>query len=114
MMQDFVGFATGLVHDAIPGEVKSVLRRSLADTVLVAAAGSTMEMSGIAREFASGHWLFVADAGRARMLFDGREVLPAGTAFAGATSIDSIDAHDGNSRVKGHAGLALFPGLVDH
>jgi len=114
MMQNFIGFATGLVPDAIPGEVKTVLRRSFADTAMVAAAGSTTEMSGIAREFASRHWLSAAEAGRARMLFDGREVSPAGAAFAGATSIDSIDAHDGNSRVKGHAGLALFPGLVDH
>ena len=46
------------------------------------------------------------------MLFDGRDVSPAGAAFAGAFTIDSIDAHDGNSRVKGHAGSALFPGLL--
>lgn len=112
MRQDFVGFATGLDADAIPGEVKTVLRRSFADTMMVAAAGSTTEMSGIAREFASRHWLSAAEAGNARMLFDGRAVSPAGAAFAGAVTIDSIDAHDGNSRVKGHAGSALFPGLL--
>jgi 2-methylcitrate dehydratase PrpD len=112
MGQDFVGFVTGLTPDAIPGEVKAVLRRSFADTMMVAAAGSTTEMSGIARDFASRHWLSAAEAGSARIMFDGREVAPAGAAFAGAFTIDSIDAHDGNSRVKGHAGSALFPGLL--
>lgn len=112
MGQDFIGFVTGLDADAIPDEVKAVLRRSFADTMMVAAAGMTTEMSGIARAFASRHWLSAAEAGRARMLFDGREVSPAGAAFAGAFTIDSIDAHDGNSRVKGHAGSALFPGLL--
>ncbi len=112
MGQGFVDFVTGLGADAIPGEVKTVLRRGFADTMMVAAAGTTTEMSGIAREFACRHWLSAASAGSARMLFDGREVSPAGAAFAGAFTIDSIDAHDGNSRVKGHAGSALFPGLL--
>jgi 2-methylcitrate dehydratase PrpD len=112
MGQDFIGFVTGLAADAIPGEVKAVLRRSFADTMMVAAAGSTTEMSKIAREFACGHWLSAPAAGRARMLFDGREAAAAGAAFAGAFTIDSIDGHDGNSRVKGHAGSALVPGLL--
>jgi 2-methylcitrate dehydratase PrpD len=112
MGRDFIGFVTGLAADAIPGEVKAVLRRSFADTMMVAAAGSTTEMSGIAREFACGHWLSAPAVGRARMLFDGREAAAAGAAFAGAFTIDSIDGHDGNSRVKGHAGSALFPGLL--
>ena len=112
MGQDFVGFVTGLAPDAIPGEVKAVLRRSFADTMMVAAAGSTTKMSGIVREFACGHWLSSPEAGQARILFDGRKAAPAGAAFAGAFTIDSIDAHDGNSRVKGHAGSALFPGLL--
>jgi 2-methylcitrate dehydratase PrpD len=112
MGQGFIDFVTGLGADAIPGEVKTVLRRGFADTMMVAAAGTTTEMSGIAREFACRHWLSAASAGSARMLFDGREVSPAGAAFAGAFTIDSIDAHDGNSRVKGHAGSALFPGLL--
>lgn len=112
MGTDFIGFVTGLDAGAIPGEVKAVLRRSFADTMMVAAAGSTTEMSAIAREFAGRHWLSAPAAGQARMLFDGRHVAPAGAAFAGAVTIDSIDAHDGNSRVKGHAGSALFPGLL--
>ena len=64
MGQDFIGFVTGLAADAIPDEVKAVLRRSFADTMMVAAAGMTTEMSGIAREFASRHWLSAADGGQ--------------------------------------------------
>ena len=32
--------------------------------------------------------------------------------MAGAFTIDSIDAHDGYSAVKGHAGSAVFPGVI--
>jgi len=45
-------------------------------------------------------------------MFDGTAVSPAGAAFAGAFGIDAIDAHDGHSPVKGHAGSGVFPALV--
>src|SRR6202043_2989572 len=47
-----------------------------------------------------------------RMLFDGRRASPAGAAFAGATTIDSFDAHDGHVLVKGHAGVVVLPTLL--
>ena len=43
---------------------------------------------------------------------DGRVVSPAGAAMAGAFMIDSIDAHDGTTPNKGHAGSAVFPALL--
>jgi len=43
---------------------------------------------------------------------DGRVVSPAGAAMAGAFTVDSIDAHDGTSPNKGHAGSAVFPALL--
>src|SRR6476646_2770491 len=46
------------------------------------------------------------------MLFDGRRASPAGAAFAGATTIDSFDAHDGHVLVKGHAGVVVLPTLL--
>ena len=46
------------------------------------------------------------------MIFDGRPVSPAGAAFAGAFTIDSIDGHDTTSPCKGHAGSAVFPALL--
>jgi 2-methylcitrate dehydratase PrpD len=46
------------------------------------------------------------------MLFDGRRASPAGAAFAGATTIDSFDAHDGHVLIKGHAGVVVLPTLL--
>jgi 2-methylcitrate dehydratase PrpD len=48
----------------------------------------------------------------ARILFDGRRASLAGAAFAGAATIDAIDAHDGHVLTKGHAGAALLPALL--
>jgi hypothetical protein len=42
------------------------------------------------------------------MLFGGRRASPAGVAFAGATTIDSFDAH-GHVLIKGHAGVVVLP-----
>ena len=77
----------------------------------VAAVGATTELSEIARRtapliFGSG------GAGGARMLMDGRTVSPVGAAMAGAFTVDSIDAHDGTTPCKGHAGSAIFPALI--
>ncbi len=49
---------------------------------------------------------------QARILFDGRRAGIAGAAFAGASTIDAIDAHDGHVLTKGHAGVALLPALL--
>ena len=46
------------------------------------------------------------------MLFDGRTASAAGAAWAGANQIDSLDAHDGYSPAKGHAGCGLLPGVL--
>ncbi|NOZ42283.1 MAG: MmgE/PrpD family protein, partial [Alphaproteobacteria bacterium] len=35
-----------------------------------------------------------------------------GAAMAGAFTIDSVDAHDGYSKVKGHAGSGVFPAVM--
>src|SRR6202043_2069342 len=47
-----------------------------------------------------------------RMLFDSRRASPAGGAFAGATTIDSFDAHDGHALIKGHAGAVVLRTLL--
>ena len=51
-------------------------------------------------------------AGGARILLDGRRASPAGAAFAGASTIDAFDAHDGHPLTKGHAGVAVLPALL--
>lgn len=111
-MTRFSEFAGSLAYDAIPEEVRSILRRSFADILGVAVVGSTTEISTITKKIADRLWRSSPDIGAARMLFDGRPVSPAGAAFAGAFTIDAIDGHDGSSPCKGHAGSAVFPALL--
>jgi 2-methylcitrate dehydratase PrpD len=111
MTQDFATFATNLAFDDLPENMIKLLRRSFLDTLGVAAIGSQTEMSRIARRGAFA--LFGAGtAGGSRVLMDGRSLSPAGAAMAGAFLIDSIDAHDGTTPNKGHAGSAIFPALL--
>ncbi|MEX0302659.1 MAG: MmgE/PrpD family protein [Leisingera sp.] len=111
MALKFDRFAAGLTYEDLPEQVLQTLRRSFLDTMGVAAAGATTELSGIARRVAP--MLFGSgSAGAARMLMDGREVSPVGAAMAGAFTVDSIDAHDGTTPCKGHAGSAIFPALI--
>jgi 2-methylcitrate dehydratase PrpD len=111
-MLSFSEFAGSLTYEAIPEEARVILRRSFADTLGVAAVGSTTEMSSITRTIADRLWRSSPEIGAARMIFDGRPVSPAGAAFAGAFTIDSIDGHDSTSPCKGHAGSAVFPALL--
>ncbi|WP_166415984.1 MmgE/PrpD family protein [Cochlodiniinecator piscidefendens] len=107
----FDQFAADLTHENLPTGVLEILRRSFTDTIGVAAVGSTTPMSDIARKGAIA--LFgQGSVGGARMLMDGRTVSPAGAAMAGGFTVDSIDAHDGTTPCKGHAGSAIFPALI--
>lgn len=107
----FDTFCAELTYDDLPEEVLSVLRRSFTDTMGVAAVGGTTPMATVARKAARA--LFgVGSAGSARVLMDGAAVSPAGAAMAGAFTIDSIDAHDGVTPCKGHAGSAVFPAMI--
>ncbi len=111
MSLPFHDFTAQLTYDALPEAVLAVLRRSFLDTMGVAAVGSTTQLSEISRKGARAMF-GVTEAGPARMLMDGRTVSPAGAAMAGAFTIDSVDAHDGTSPCKGHAGSAIFPALM--
>jgi 2-methylcitrate dehydratase PrpD len=110
-MTDMARFAATLTYDDLPDAVLQILRRSFLDTMGVAAIGASTEMSGIVARAATA--LFGAgSAGGARMLMDGRELSPAGAAMAGAFTVDAVDAHDGTTPNKGHAGSAVFPALM--
>lgn len=104
-------FAARLRPEDIPGPLRVLLRRSFLDTMGVAAIGATTDLSRLARKGALA--LFgPGTAGAARMMMDGRRVSPAGAAMAGAFTVDSIDAHDGTTPNKGHAGSAVFPAML--
>ncbi|MEO8859274.1 MAG: MmgE/PrpD family protein [Burkholderiaceae bacterium] len=105
-------FVRDLGYDDIPFEVLAVMRRSLLDTLGVAALGSSTRIGGIVRTFALGHMPAGPDGPASRLLFSGRTLSPTGAAMAGAFAIDSIDAHDGYSKVKGHAGSGVFPAVL--
>jgi len=112
MPQSFADFIVNTAYEDIPEDVLSVMRRSLLDTIGVAIIGSTTDISRIVRRYADDFWNAPTGKPGARMMVDGRRVSPAGAAFAGAFTIDSIDAHDGFSAVKGHAGSAVLPAML--
>lgn len=112
MAQDVAVWIHDLRYEGIPDTVISVMRRSLLDTLGVAAIGSTTKIAGIVRRYAREHMSAAGDAPRARGLFSGQTLSPMGAAMSGAFTIDSIDAHDGYSKVKGHAGSGVFPAVM--
>lgn len=111
MAHSTADFAADLSYADLPEPLLVLLRRSFLDTMGVAAVGSTTDMSKIARKGAVALY-GVGTGGPSRMLMDGRAVSPAGAAMAGAFTIDSVDAHDGTSHNKGHAGSAVFPAVL--
>ena len=108
-MSKAVEFALKKTLD-IPESALSHAALLLLDTLGVAAAATKLEAGRIARDTACE--LYGASADNAvAMLFDGREVSNAGAAFAAATQIDNLDAHDGYNPTKGHIGCAVIPAL---
>ena len=94
----------------IPEPMIALGRRWLLDLIGVAAGGSPTALSRIIRDHAAEQ--FAPGRAGASMLFDGREVSPAGAALAGGMTIDALDAHDGHKLTKGHVGCGVFPGLL--
>ena len=104
-------FIHDLRYDQLPPDVISLARRCLVDLVGVAAAGSRTDGGRIACEHAI-RYMAGSSGNVARMLFDGRATSIAGAAFAGATVIDAVDAHDGHPLCKGHVGVAVVPSVL--
>lgn len=108
--KDVIAWLHATAYDDIPPEIISFAKRCLLDLIGVAAAGRTTELSRIIHDHSAAH--FGAGNAGSPMLFDGRIVSPGGAALAGAMTIDSIDAHDGNKLTKGHTGCSQFPALL--
>jgi 2-methylcitrate dehydratase PrpD len=107
---DVCDFVRDYAFRDLPADVVAQAQRCLIDLIGVAAAGSRTRASAIADAYAANQ---MCGADRdARILFDGRRVSLAGAAFAGASTIDALDAHDGHPLTKGHAGAAILPALL--
>jgi len=103
-----IEFATGISWDALPTGVRAAAGRCLVDLVGVAAGGFGLPQATIVRE----HVLARGGEDSAAVWFTGRGAAAADAAWANATAIESLDAHDGHALTKGHAGVALLPGLL--
>ncbi|HET7032904.1 MAG TPA: MmgE/PrpD family protein, partial [Casimicrobiaceae bacterium] len=103
-------FVRDIAFGDLPADVVAQAQRCLIDLIGVAAAGSRTTAAAIAAAHAATQ-MCGADCD-ARILLDGRRASLAGAAFAGASTIDAIDAHDGHPLTKGHAGAAILPALL--
>ena len=105
-------FSATVCFATIPVAVSDFATLLILDLIGVAGAATRMQAGQIARNHAAMHWAAGPGAPTARMLFDGRRTSLPGAAFALATQLDNLDAHDGWQPSKGHAGAALFPALA--
>ena len=103
-------FVRELRFDALPADVVRLAQRCLLDLAGTAAGGVVLDASRLSRDAAVAH--MGGTKASARILLDGRRAGLAGAAFAGAATIDALDAHDGHVLTKGHAGVAVLPALL--
>ncbi|MEM9320516.1 MAG: MmgE/PrpD family protein [Pseudomonadota bacterium] len=94
-----------------PDHVQAFAATLLLDTLGVAAGAASLPAGRIARDHAV-RFLGASEVrDKATLLFDGRQAAIPGAAFAAASQIDNLDAHDGLNLTKGHIGCALVPAL---
>jgi 2-methylcitrate dehydratase PrpD len=102
-------FVRDLRYDDLPRDVVVQAKRCLLDLVAAAIGGHGTRLGRIVRDHAARHY---ASESGARLLLDGRRVVPAWAAMANATMIDGFDSHDGHPLTKGHAGVSVLPALL--
>ncbi len=95
----------------VPEDALRMAALLLVDTLGVAAGAATMEPGRIARDHAVRFMGAEQARDSAALLFDGRRASIPGVAYAVATQIDNLDAHDGYNPTKGHIGCAVVPAL---
>ncbi len=95
----------------IPDGALRMAATLLIDTLGVAAGASGMAAGRMAGDHAVRFHAAGAPEDAATLMFDGRKASIAGAAFAAATQIDNLDAHDGYNPTKGHIGCAVVPAL---
>lgn len=102
-----------LIHGSIeaPNSARDMASTLLIDTIGVAAGAANFEVAHIVKDHAIRFHSAPNQRDMATILFDGRKASIPGAAFAAASQIDNLDAHDGYNRNKGHIGCAVVPAL---
>lgn len=95
---DLAAFDNALLNQA---------KHCLLDLVGVAAGATRTELASRAQRFVTSQ-----HGGTRPLLMADGQASPTGVALHGAWLIDALDAHDGQVLTKGHAGVALLPGLL--
>ncbi|WP_434597770.1 MmgE/PrpD family protein [Pseudomonas sp. R4-83] len=93
-----------------PLKTRAIVQDSLLDIVGVMAGAANNDTSAAMRRFAEQHYPEGAYA--SRLIFGGKRVNVLGVAWAGGFSADSLDAHEGHFRSKGHAGATVVPAVL--
>ena len=93
-----------------PAKTRDILQNSLLDIIGVMAGAASNDTSTALRRFACSH--YPAGAYTSRLIFDGQRVNLLGAGWAGGFSADSLDAHEGHFKSKGHAGATVVPALL--
>ncbi|WP_085707392.1 MmgE/PrpD family protein [Pseudomonas sp. B35(2017)] len=103
-------FCRGFDFLDAPPRTREILQDSLLDIVGVMAGAASNDTSTMLRRFARSH--YPAAAFTSRLPFDGHPVNVLGAGWAGGFCADSLDAHEGHFRSKGHAGATVVPALL--
>lgn len=81
--------------DDLPAQVRAMAPLYLLDLIGVANAGHALDAGRIARNYPARHWSAGDGAPAVPLWLNGRPVSLPGFAYALATQIDNLDAHDG-------------------
>lgn len=93
-----------------PLKTRAIVQDSLLDIVGVMAGAASNDTTSAMRRFAELH--YPAGAYSSRLIFGGQRVNVLGAAWAGGFSADSLDAHEGHFKSKGHAGATVVPAVL--
>ncbi|OWV96910.1 protein involved in propionate catabolism [Rhizobium sp. R693] len=94
--------------ERVPAGVDGSARRTLLDTLGVAAAGSATDAGRASLKAAAEIW----GDGAAPVWFTKRRLPPVGAAFVNATYAAALDLDDGHRKASGHPAAAIVPGVL--
>lgn len=107
-MTDAISFILNTRYEDLPQAAVQDAVRALADTLGVAMSAVQTDMSRII----GGHAQTMFGGQAAQIWPEGKTASAAGAALANATTIDSLDAHDGHKLTKGHVGCGVIPAAI--